>query len=169
MPTLKKVPGLLSQVRPMLRIPTKFLGDVEYTPDAVFTFPAGIPGFDSHQEYLFLNIPEIAPLMFLQSVTCRNLCFVLLPILTVAPDYQLNLSTDELRELGLPEQRRPVLGHDVLCAALISVGNKEVPYANLMAPLVVNLKTRIGLQVIHPDSGYSLRHPITLEELAVAC
>jgi flagellar assembly factor FliW len=153
----------------MLRIPTKFLGDVEYTPDAIFSFAAGIPGFESHQEYLFLNIPQIAPLMFLQSVTCRNLCFVLLPILTVAPEFQLNLTADELRQLDFAENQRPVLGHDVLCAALISVGNKEVPYANMMAPLVVNLKTRVGLQVIHPESGYSLRHPITIEELAVAC
>jgi flagellar assembly factor FliW len=153
----------------MLRTPTKFLGDVEYTPDAIFSFPAGIPGFESHQEYLFLNIPEIAPLMFLQSVTSRNLCFVLLPILTVAPDFQLDLAVDELRQLGFAEHQRPVLGVDVLCATLISVGNKEVPYANLMAPLVVNLKTKIGLQVIHPESGYSLRHPITIEELAIAC
>lgn len=153
----------------MLRIPTKFLGDVDYTPDAIFSFPAGIPGFESHQEYLFLNIPQIAPLMFLQSVTCRNLCFVLLPILTVAPDFQLNLTADELRQLDFAENQRPALGHDVLCAALVSVGNQEVPYANMMAPLVVNLKTRNGLQVIHPESGYSLRHPITIEELAVAC
>jgi flagellar assembly factor FliW len=153
----------------MLRIPTKFLGDVEYTPEAVFSFPAGIPGFESHNEYLFLNISEIEPLMFLQSITSRNLCFVLLPILTVAPDYRLELTEEELRDLGLPEFRQPVLGRDILCATLISIGNKEVPHANLMAPIVVNLRTRVGAQVIHPESGYALRHPIVIEKLAVAC
>jgi flagellar assembly factor FliW len=153
----------------MLRIPTKFLGEVEYTPEAVFSFPAGLPGFESHEEYLFLNIPEIEPLMFLQSISCRNLCFVLLPILTVAPEYRLDLTREELHDLGLPENRQPVLGRDVLCATLVSVGNKEVPYANLMAPVVVNLRTRQGAQIIHPESGYSLRHPITIEKLAVAC
>jgi flagellar assembly factor FliW len=153
----------------MLRIPTKFLRDVEYTPEAVFSFPAGIPGFESHQEYLFLNIPDIEPLMFLQSITSRNLCFVLLPILTVAPDYRLDLTPEELHDLGLPEARPPVLGRDILCATLVSIGNKEVPHANLMAPIVVNLRTRVGAQVIHPDSGYALRHPIAIEKLAVAC
>jgi flagellar assembly factor FliW len=153
----------------MLRIPTKFLGDVEYTPEAVFSFPAGIPGFEGQQEYLFLNIPEIEPLMFLQSITSRNLCFVLLPILTVAPDYRLDLTQEELHDLALTEFTQPVLGRDILCATLISIGNKEVPFANLMAPIVVNLRTRVGAQVIHPDSGYALRHPITIEKLAVAC
>ena len=169
MPNTQKVTRLLSTAKSMLRIPTKFMGDVEYTPEAVFSFPAGIPGFESHQEYLFLNIPEIAPLMFLQSITCRNLCFVLLPILTVAPDYRLDLTAEELHDLGLPENRQPVLGREVLCATLVSVGNKEVPYANLMAPLVVNLRNRVGAQVIHPESGYALRHPVTIEQLAVAC
>ena len=153
----------------MLRIPTKFLGEVEYTPEAVFSFPAGVPGFEGHQDYLFLNIPEIAPLMFLQSVTSRNLCFVLLPILAVSPDYKLELSPEELHDLGLPEDRQPVPGRDVLCAALISIGNEELPYANLMAPVVVNLRTRVGAQLIHPESGYALRHPIVIDKLAVAC
>jgi flagellar assembly factor FliW len=153
----------------MLRIPTKFLGDVDYAADSVFTFPAGIPGFESQREFLFLNIPEIAPLMFLQSISSRNLCFVLLPILTLAPEYNLALTAEELHALRLPALCQPVLGDDVLCAALVSVGNPDVPFANLMAPLVVNLKARIGLQIIHPEAGYSHRHPITFEELALAC
>ena len=166
---LRKVTGLQKECRQMLRIPTKFLGEVDYTPDAVFSFPAGIPGFENHTEFLFLNIPEISPLMFLQSVDSRNLCFVLLPILTLAPGYQLDLTAEELHGLRLPAFRQPVLGRDVLCAALVSVGNKDVPFANLMAPLVVNLKARIGLQIIHPEAGYSHRHPIAFEELALAC
>ena len=158
----------------MLRIATKFLGDIDYRPDAVFSFPGGIPGFESHREFLFLNVPEIAPLMFLQNVSSRNLCFVLLPILTLAPDFRLELTPEELGQLGLPAHRQPKLGHDVLCAAILSVGNvgvgnKEIPFANLMAPLVVNLKTRVGIQAIHAESGYSHRHPITIEELALAC
>jgi flagellar assembly factor FliW len=163
----------------MLRTSTKFLGEIDYSPDAVFSFPAGLPGFENHREFLFLNVPEIAPLMFLQCVSSRNLCFVLLPILTLEPDFRLELSPEEKDEIGLAEKVKPVIGKDVLCAAIITVGNKpvgnkpvgnkEVPFANLMAPVVVNLKTRTGIQVIHPEAGYSHRHPITVEELAVAC
>jgi flagellar assembly factor FliW len=38
-----------------------------------------------------------------------------------------------------------------------------------MAPIVVNLKNKTGLQAIHGDSGYSHRHPLRLEEELVAC
>jgi flagellar assembly factor FliW len=153
----------------MLRIPTKFLGDMDYTLDAVFSFPRGLPGFEDFHDFLFLNIPEIAPLMFLQSITCRNLCFVLLPILTVAPNYRLDLTVEELQALGLPGHCQPHIGPDVLCATIINIGHTAVPSANLMAPVVVNLKSRIGIQVIHPESGYSHRQPIAVEELAAAC
>jgi flagellar assembly factor FliW len=154
----------------MPRIPTKFLGEVDYAPDTVFTFPSGLPGFEEERAFLFLKIPDSEPLMFLQSLKNRNLCFALLPILTVAPDFRVELSPEELVELELPEHRQPALGKDVLLAALICAGNsEEVPCANLMSPVVVNLKTRVGLQVIHPESGYSHRHQIVFEALALAC
>jgi flagellar assembly factor FliW len=152
----------------MPRIPTKFFGEVDYNPESVFTFPAGLPGFEDEHDFLFLKVPESEPVMFLQSITMRSLCFVLAPILTLAPDFPLNLAPEELRELELPEDRAVEIGTDVLCAALVSAAGKSLS-ANLMAPIVVNLKNRLGLQAIHPESGYSHRHPITLEEQALVC
>ena len=153
----------------MSSIPTKFFGDVDFAPDSVFTFPSGLPGFEDEREFLFLNVPESDPVMFLQSVTMRNLCFVMLPILAVAPDFRLKLTPEESEALRLTAEREPALGSDVLCAALISAKSGEPLCANMMAPIVVNVNNRLGIQVIHPDSGYSHRHPITIGEPALAC
>ena len=107
--------------------------------------------------------------MFLQSLSNRNLCFVLLPILVADPHYRLNLTPEELFELDLPADREPSIGEDILCATMICVAQDEIPTANLMAPVVVNLHKHIGMQIIHGDSGYSHQHPLLREELALSC
>ena len=92
----------------------------------------------------------------MQSLSSPWLCFVLLPILTIAPEYRLELSSEDLRRLDLPADRQPVIGHDVLCAAIICTDQEEGHTANLLAPLVVNLRSRRGLQTIQMEGGYSI-------------
>ncbi len=153
----------------MPRTQTKFFGDIDYHADSVFHFPSGLPGFEDHRDFVFLHVPQSEPLMFLQSLSNRNLCFVLLPILVVDPHYRLNLTSEELFELDLPVEREPLIGEDILCATLICVAQGEVPTANLMAPVVVNLRKHIGTQVIHGDSGYSHQQPLVCEQAAHSC
>jgi flagellar assembly factor FliW len=153
----------------MLRIPTKFFGDRECGSDSIYTFPAGLPGFEDQHSFCFLTSPGSEPLLFMQSVSTRNLCFVMMPILVVDPDYRVALTDEELSALELPAGRTPVIGRDILCAALVCSGAEAQPTVNLMAPIVVNLKTKAGLQAIQGESDYSLRHPLRLEEELVAC
>jgi flagellar assembly factor FliW len=153
----------------MSRIPTKFFGECDCEAGSLFSFPAGLPGFEDQSAFFFLKIPGAEPLLFLQSVSTRNLCFILLPILVVDPNYVLELAPDELADLHLPLDRRPTIGQDILCAATISSGDGEAPRANLMAPIVVNLQAKIGMQVIKGESGYSHRHPVRFEEALLPC
>jgi len=105
----------------------------------------------------------------MQSLSTRNLCFVVLPVLAVDPKYSLEFTPEELAELDLPAGQPPLLGKDILCAVLICSAQGEGPTANLMAPVVVNLRKRIGAQLIRGDMGYSHRHPLLFEEPALAC
>jgi flagellar assembly factor FliW len=43
------------------------------------------------------------------------------------------------------------------------------PTANLRSPLVLNLKERVGSQIIHQNAGYSFRQPIQSCEEAAQC
>jgi flagellar assembly factor FliW len=144
----------------MPNVQTRFFGELEYESEALFRFPSGLPGFEDHRNFVFLKKPGLEPLMFLQSVETRSLCFILLPIRAVDEDFSMELTQDEIREIGLTCERPPVIGEDILCAAMICAGDGNAPTANLMAPVVVNLHNNIGTQVIHPETGYSHRHPM---------
>ncbi len=152
----------------MPQIRTAYFGELDYTDGTVFHFPYGLPGFEHEQSFLFLKQPHIEPLLFLQSLANYRLCFILLPILVVDPNYVVNLDSDDLAALHLAPGRQPRIGEDILCAAIVSPGDGEAT-ANLMAPVVVNLKEQIGMQVIQADSPYSHRHPIPVGSEVASC
>jgi flagellar assembly factor FliW len=150
-------------------VQTKFFGDLDYGDEAIFRFPAGLPGFEDHHDFVFLRKPGLEPLMFLQSRDTRNLCFILLPIFAIDKAYRLELTLEEISEIGLAVEHPPVIGADILCAAMVSGGEGTGATANLMAPIVVNLHNNTGMQVIHPETCYSHRHPLLPAESLPPC
>jgi len=150
----------------MPRIQTKCFGEVDYSPDAVFRFPYGMPGFEAEHAFLFLEQPGTHPLIFMQSVCSPDVCFILLPVLAADPDYKLRLAEEDLAALHLPTGGQPRIGKDVLCGVLVCAGSEERPHptANMLAPIVVNLKRQIGIQAIQTQAEYSYRHPLIAQD-----
>lgn len=113
--------------------------------------------------------------MFMQSTANAGLCFILLPMLTAAPTYRLQLTAEDRSSLELPRHGHLEIGEDILCGALVCSGDNPSGEAtvNLLAPIVLNLKRQMGLQVIQTNSGYSHRHPLLSardsEEALVTC
>jgi flagellar assembly factor FliW len=149
------------------------LGEVEYSSHAVFTFPLGIPGFENEHTFVFLERPDAHPLMFMQSTATPKLCLILMPILAADRHYKLRLAAEDLSALQLPAHKQPRIGKEILCAVVVCASGEDRPdpTANLLAPIVVNLKRQIGIQVIQTQVHYSYRHPLfaghSHEELAL--
>jgi flagellar assembly factor FliW len=153
----------------MPQVDTKYFGAMQYQAESVYDFPFGLPAFDDEKRFVFIELPENAPLIFLQSLTQAGLCFLALPILVVDRNYKLALSLEDLIELDLDRSRQPFLGSEVLVLALVSLHEGFSTTANLMAPIVVNLKTRRALQAIRGDSAYSHQFPVERPSLEPAC
>jgi len=144
----------------MPEIATKYFGSIEYEPDVAIRFPLGLPGFEEELEFLLLEPPASAPMVFLQSLRRPGLCFLALPMEVVAPDYLLATTQEDLECLGLAPDRHRGTGADVCCLAIIVVTENGHISANLLAPIVINPTLRLGLQAIRADSIYSHLHPV---------
>jgi flagellar assembly factor FliW len=144
----------------MAQIDTEYFGTISYREDSVFDFPAGLPAFIQEKHFVPIESPQHAPLLFLQSMAQSRLCFLALPIQVVDPDYSLAVSREDLATLGLAADRQPVLASEVAVLVLLSLHDGLSATANLMAPIVVNLKTRRALQAIRQDAIYSHQHPV---------
>jgi len=150
----------------MPSVQTKNFGPVSYEPETIVEFPQGLLGFEERRRFVALSFPDTQPLIFLQSIEDADLCFLTLPVLAVDREYQLRVSNEDREQIGLPVNRPLRIGEDVLCLAVLSL-RETGPSANLLGPLVVNLRNRKGVQAVSADSGYSHQHALAAEEAPV--
>jgi flagellar assembly factor FliW len=87
-----------------------------------------------------------------------------LPVRTVDPTYELTVAAEDLCVIGLPEDCQPGINSDVLCVAIVTVSEDRPATVNLLAPLVVSLATRRGVQAIQAGSSHSHRHELPVPE-----
>jgi flagellar assembly factor FliW len=145
----------------MPAVETKYFGTLSFSEESVFHFPQGLPAFEEENSFVLMEAcKEDAPLVFLQSATRSSLCFAAFPIQAVDKDYQLAIAREDLEDLGLDVERQPDLYTEVRVLALVSLNDELLATANLMAPIVLNMKTRCGLQAIRRDARYSHQHPV---------
>lgn len=145
----------------MPSIDTRF-GNLEYQEDARIEFPWGLPGFEEARWFVLVDQPESRPLVFLQSLEQRDLCFMTLPVADVAPDYRLAVLPEDLERLGLEHTRQPE-PWEALVLAIVCAAEDQPPTVNLLGPVVINRYTRKALQAIRDDTVYPARHPLVAE------
>jgi flagellar assembly factor FliW len=147
---------------------TKFHGAIHYEPHQVLRVPEGLFGFPEEKEFLLLELPASRPLVFIQSVHSQNLCFLSLPAQIVDPAYKLSMRLQDMLALGYAEGALPIMGKDLLCLAILMVGDHRATTANLAAPLVVDIVAHRGVQVIVTEA-YSHRCLLSQQEVPAAC
>ena len=146
---------------PVLATPN--FGNISFASESVFEFPRGLPGFEVRRRFVPVQNPRTAPILFLQSVEDPSLCFTTLPILVIDPKYRLRIIEEDLETLGFPADFEPRIGDDVLCLAVLSIRETGTT-ANLLAPVVVNLRSYRAVQAVAPESDYSHRHLLFPQE-----
>ena len=148
----------------MPQIATKYFGVVEYQETDVVQFPSGLPAFEEETQFLVMEPLAQAPMVFLQSLSNPSLCFLALPILTIDPEYRLQMTAEDLHSLQLATDRQPGPGDGIICVALIAIAEDGSISANLLAPVVIHSGDRRGVQAVRVDSTYSHQHPVTAKQ-----
>jgi flagellar assembly factor FliW len=137
---------------------TRLFGALEYEESLVVRFPSGLPGFEQETRFVLLERPEWTPLVLLQSLHRAQLCFLAAPVAVIDPSYCLSVTREDLERLGLNEEQQPVPGEQMLCLALLCAPENGPLTGNLLAPVVVNLRTRMAVQAVRTDARYSHQH-----------
>jgi flagellar assembly factor FliW len=144
----------------MARCRTKYFQEIEYDESSVLAFPLGLPGFEAERGFVPIDHEGTRPLVYLQSLRDPELCFVTLPVLTVDPEYALELSDEDRKAIGLQGRTPLEIGKDVLCLTVVAI-REEGATANLMAPLVAGLASRLAVQAIGCSGKYGHQHPLS--------
>lgn len=141
---------------------TQRLGSITYDPESAIEFPRGLPGFDDRRAFVAVRLPKADPLVFLQSLEDPGLCFITAPVEAIYAGYRLEVGEEDLALVGLPVSRRPVLGREALCLVVLSA-RESGPTANLLGPVLINLRNRKAVQAVSLAPGYSHQHALAPE------
>jgi len=135
------------------RFATKYFGAVEWPDEEMLVFPQGLPAFEHERLFARLAPAGYKPIIFLQSASTPELCFLAAPAAAVDPAYELDAQSTELELVQGVEAPLEVL-------VLLTVREGQAGTANLLAPVAINPSTRRAVQAIRRDRRYSCRHPL---------
>jgi flagellar assembly factor FliW len=135
-------------------------GELEIKEEDILTFEDGLPGFESMQKYIIVSSEDGNPTFnWLQSVENPKLAFVIIDPAFFRKDYTVDIDDLTINSLGI------ITEEDVSIFSIVVVPEEVSRIsANLKAPLIINLKTKKGKQVILDNDEYHVRHYI-MEEL----
>ena len=141
---------------PLVRtvVTTRF-GEITVPEEDVFTFRWGLPGFGFLRDFVVLALEDQKPYVWLQSLERPEIALPLIDPWALFDDYdpQLPAVTAAVMEIERPDE------FCLMCVCVVGPDAKELT-VNLLAPVVINLRARIGRQVMLEDSDYSVRTPI---------
>lgn len=138
-----------------LTVPTTRFGEVSYAESELLTFPWGIPGFEDARRFLALSLDDQPHFVWLQSVDDPSLALPCSDPWQVFAEYEPRLPAYVVSALDLQNPD----DFTILNVVVVTKDAQEMTM-NLLAPVVVNLKTRRARQVMLENSGYSAREPI---------
>jgi len=132
----------------MMTIQTSRFGELEVSEDTFLTFPTGLVGFPAVQEFVVLDVAEDCQYQWFQAIKEPDLALVIIDVHLLDPEFKAEVSDEGLAELEIT-QTDPIL---IMAVVTVPSGEPEHATANLRAPLVVNLRTRKGKQLILHES-----------------
>ena len=131
---------------------TRSLPVVEDIP--VIEMIAPMPGFPDHQRFALVQLDDAGVLCSLQSVEDPSLRFLVVPPAVFFPDYSPVIDDATVAALGIASAA------DAMVLLVVNPGDETGDAtANLLAPVVVNLATRQGGQVVL-DEDLPIRAPL---------
>jgi flagellar assembly factor FliW len=131
------------------------LKNVQVDPETLFNFPKGMVGFESFKRFKLFHEEGGKTVFWLQSVDDAKITF---PV--VSPDaidiaYEIELSDVDCELIGMKDPA------DVVVVVVVYRGTNGPIAANMRSPVILNLKTRQGLQKVlqevHPSLTFRAR------------
>ncbi|MEQ6854579.1 flagellar assembly protein FliW [Lysinibacillus capsici] len=144
-----------------MQIQTKLLGEVVIDEKEILTFERGLPGFPTEKRFVLLPIDSELPIAILQSINDASIGFVIAYPYTFKTDYAFDISEEDIADLQIESEE------DVVTYAIVTLKdslNKST--LNLLAPIIINIKKKLGKQIVLNDNHiYPLHFPFSKNEV----
>jgi len=138
-----------------MKLTTMRFGEIEIDQSSIIAFPQGIPGFEEDKRFVVLRPDQDIPFSFLQSVDHGEISFLITNPFWFYKDYEFDLPENEQVKLKVGQKE------DLEIWSIVTIKD-DINQAtlNLQAPVIINDKEKLGMQVILHDTNYQTKHKL---------
>lgn len=138
-----------------MRIQTSRFGTIDLTEDDIIQFPEGLLGFNDLRRFVLLDDPNDEIFAWLQSCEQGGIAFPILEPELFSANYNVSLTKHDLEILNMKAAEA------TRAFTIITIPQDPTQMtANLKAPIVINVKKKIGRQCVLQDNSLAIREPI---------
>lgn len=137
---------------------TRF-GVVEVDEDKAIHFVDDIPGFPGARRFVLIPHKEDSPLAWLQSMDMPDVAFVVIEPWIYFKEYNPVIEEWQLARLESKGATENDEEDSLLVLSILTIpGNPKEITANLKAPVIINLRNNLAIQVILTYDDYTTKH-----------
>ena len=134
---------------------SKFFGRLKVPRGEIITFPDGMAGARAAIRFVIRDLSEDGLFRLLQSCDQTEVCFIIAETERVVSNYMVPLLEADRRLISVEE------AEDATAYLVLYIPqNPREATVNLLGPIVVNAKARLGTQMVLFESCYRTRHPV---------
>lgn len=121
----------------------------------IVTFNSGLIGLPQLKVFALIEDEESLPIRLLQCVSTPDFVFIVINPFTIYPNYDVEISDEDAAELGVSSPS------DVLVLAIVTVP-EDIRFvtANLLSPIVINMKNKRAKQILLSDTDYPINYRV---------
>ena len=135
----------------MVNLSTNNFGNLSIEKENIITFEQGLLGFEELKQFAIIAVEECLPFEWLVSLEDPMVAFPILNPTLFFSDYKPSLSKDDLVLLDIKKEK------DVEMFCIVTLGKKpEDVTLNLKGPILINMKNKMGKQIVLIEDYYSL-------------
>jgi len=142
-----------------MKLNTKYHGCIEYEERDVIYFQKGIPGFEELKKFIIFPVEDNDVFSVFHSIEKEDMGIIVTSPFNIEKEYEIQLEEEQIKSLKLQDEKDTLVLNTVTLSSDI-----DKITANLRAPIVINIKEKIGEQIIINSDKYKVKHPLFKEE-----
>jgi flagellar assembly factor FliW len=128
---------------------------IEHLESRELHFDEGLIGCPDWRKFVLEPDAAGPAILLLRSLDEAGVALYVADPFTILPEYEFEVGEEDSRDLALSDP-----GDAFVLVVLTVHADPASVTANLLGPLVINVRTGRGRQLVLAESGYSVRHPI---------
>ena len=138
-------------------INTRQFGPVTIDEKNIITLPKGMPGFSDMKRFIILDHEDIRPFHSFQSVDEASLAFIIMDPYLFKADYVVDIEPYMVEMNWMGDENEHLFLYVIINA---TDPDPRKMTANMMGPLLINIKKNEGIQMMLNDRSYSNKYLI---------